>query len=118
MMQGQVDTDGLPSLLLNVAGQDWKAILDTGFNGDLELPDPLRASVNPGLSGQSVSELAGGQTVVEELYLVDFPFDGQTIRAEATFSTATEILLGMHLLASYRLEIHFPIGTVQLERIV
>ena len=118
MMQGQVDSDGLPSLLLPVAGQDWKAIVDTGFNGDLELPEPLRASVNPVLIGQSVSELAGGQTVVEEPYAVDFPFDGQTVKAEAMFSTSNEILLGTHLLASHKLEIHFPNGTVQLERVI
>ena len=117
MIQGQVDAEGLPALLLPLAGQDWKAIVDTGFNGDLELPEPLRATVNPSLIGQAVSELAGGQTVVEDLYLVDFPFDGQTIRAEATFSTSSEVLLGTHLLRNHRLEVHFPNGTVQLERV-
>ena len=117
MIQGQVDAEGLPALLLPVAGQDWKAIVDTGFNGDLELPESLRTSVNPSLIGQASSELAGGQTVVEDLYLVHFPFDGQTVRVEATFSTSNEILLGTHLLRSHRLEVHFPNGTVLLERV-
>jgi predicted aspartyl protease len=118
MIQGQVDVEGLPALLLAVGGRDWKVIVDTGFNGDIELPESLRASVNPSLIGSSSSELAGGQTVVEALYLVDFPFDGQTVRAEATFSTSNEILLGTHLLRNYRLAVHFPNGTVQLERVV
>jgi predicted aspartyl protease len=117
-MVGQVDADGVPTLVLPVAGQDWKAIIDTGFNGDLELPDRLRGSVNPRLTGLSLSQLASGQAVVEELYDVDFPFDGRTILAEATFAPGAEILVGTHLLLDYRLEVHFPNRTVLVERVV
>ena len=34
--------DGVPLLLLPVAGHGCPAILDTGFNGELERPDSLR----------------------------------------------------------------------------
>jgi hypothetical protein len=48
---------------------------------------------------------------------VDFPFDGGTLRVNATFAQVSEILIGTRLLRDYRLEIDFPARTVQLERI-
>lgn len=41
-MQGTVTLDGVPMLYLPVAGRSWPAIVDTGFNGALELPDALQ----------------------------------------------------------------------------
>jgi hypothetical protein len=61
------------------------------------------------------SLLAGGQSVEEDVYLVDFPFDGRTVRVEATFVSGREILIGTQLLRQYRLAIHFPARTVVLE---
>lgn len=37
-MTGTVTDDGVPIIMLPVAGQMWPGIIDTGFNGDLELP--------------------------------------------------------------------------------
>jgi predicted aspartyl protease len=103
MLQGRVRSDGTPVVLLPVAGSTWTAIIDTGFNGDLELPEALRIAVNPRYQNQIVSVLAGGQSVVEDLYDVAFPFDGRTILAESTFVSSNEILIGTHLLRDYRL---------------
>ena len=91
--------------------------VDTGFNGDLELPDALRAFVNPQFSGQTESILAGGQTILEDYYEITFSFDGRTVLAEATFVPGNEILVGTGLLEQYRLEIDFLRGTVLLERV-
>ena len=118
MIQGVVTDDGTPLVVLTVAGQDWPAVIDTGFNGDLELPEVLRSGVNPRYWAESFSELAAGQHIVEELFLVDFPFDGESIQAETTFARVAEILIGTHLLRSHRLEIHFVNRTVLLERVV
>jgi hypothetical protein len=41
MLQGRVRPDGTPVVLWPVAGSTWTAIVDTGFNGDLELPEVL-----------------------------------------------------------------------------
>jgi hypothetical protein len=49
--------------------------------------------------------------------VVDFPFDEETLLAEATFVPGPEILLGTHLLRLYRLEIDFLARTVRLERV-
>jgi predicted aspartyl protease len=115
VISGTVTAEGVPVITLQVAGQDWTAILDTGFNGDLELPAAMRTLVNARFSCQTLSLLASGQRIVEDIYLVDFPFDGQTIIAEATFSSGGEILIGTHLMRDYRLEIDFPHRMVRLE---
>jgi predicted aspartyl protease len=116
VIQGTVTADETPVILLATAGQTRTAIIDTGFNGDLELPEALRAHVNPRPRGYSLSALAGGQSILEQMYLVDFPFDGRIVQAEASFVAGSEILIGTGLLRDYRLEIDFPNGTVQLTR--
>jgi predicted aspartyl protease len=117
VLTGTVTDDGVPQILLAVAGQPWPAIIDTGFNGELELPDHLRHAVNARFIGRIPVALGGGQHIEEDVYLVDFPFDGETLLAEATFVPGQEILLGTHLLRQYRLAIDFPARTVQVERV-
>ena len=86
------------------------------INGDLELPAAIKKQVNAQLKGKILSLLAGGQHVIEEVYLVDFPFDGQSITDEATFVSGQTILVGTQLLRRYRLTIDFPERTVNLDR--
>jgi hypothetical protein len=86
------------------------------FNGDLELPDALRDTLNAHFVGRAMVALAGGQSVEEDVYLVDFPFDGRIVQAEVTFVSGSRILLGTCLLREYSLQINFVSRTVQLER--
>ncbi|MBM3223255.1 MAG: hypothetical protein FJZ47_05560 [Candidatus Tectomicrobia bacterium] len=79
MIIGTVTPDGVPRIEVAVADQRWPAIIDTGFNGDVELPLPLREAVNARHLGRITSLLGSGQRVEEDLYLVDFPFDGQSV---------------------------------------
>jgi len=46
MILGHVTGDGEQLVLLPVAGGAWPALIDTGFNGDLELPESLHAVLN------------------------------------------------------------------------
>ena len=117
VLTGTVTDDGVPQLLLTVAGQSRPATIDTGFNGELELPNHLRQAVNARFIGRIQVALGGGQHMEEDLYLVDFPFDGETLLAEATFVPGQEILLGTHLLRRYRLTIDCPAQAMQLERV-
>jgi len=116
-MMVTVTDDGIPIILLPIAGEVWQGIVDTGFNGELELPERLRVVVNARWIGHITSLLASGQQNEEDLYLMDFPFDNQTVQAEATFVPGSEVLIGTQLLRQYRLEIHFPARTVLLERV-
>lgn len=74
-----------------VGGAMCRAVIDTGFNGDLELPEFLRRSVNARWVFRAPSLLAGGVVLEEDVYRVDFSFDGQSIEAEATFVRGDEI---------------------------
>src|SRR5258708_19069063 len=105
IMTGGVNPDGEPLVRLVVGGQEWSAVIDTGFNGDLELPESLRLLVHPRSAGTVESILAGGQTLFEEAFEVEFPFDGQIVVADATFVPDSVILLGTHLLRKHRLSI-------------
>lgn len=117
MIQGVVSLNGLPMIQVQVANQEWAATIDTGFNGDLELPEALRALVNAEYQGPLTFALAGGQTIREDVYLVKFPFDGKVVEAEATFVSDNQILIGTRLLQDYRLQINFVTRTVALERV-
>jgi len=116
VLRGVVSALGVPTVTLTIAGRDWLATIDTGFNGDLELPAGLRDSFNGRYIGRSTAALAGGQSVEEDVFIVDFPFDGETVVAEATFVAGSEILIGTHLLREYSLWIDFVSKTVLLER--
>ena len=117
MIHGVVSDDDVPTITLSIAGRCCIAIIDTGFNGDLELVDELREPLGARYVGRATVSLAGGQTIEEDVYLVDFPLDGRIIQAEATFVSGTRILLGTRLLRRYRLEVDFTSKTVVLERV-
>ncbi len=95
---------------------DSPATIDTGFNGDLELPVSLRGFVNARYLGRVTATLAAGLSATEEVYSVDFLFDGVELQAEATFVDSNQILIGTHLLRHYQLGIDFVRGVVELER--
>ncbi len=117
MITVTVDAGGAPVIPIPIAGQQWRAVVDTAFTGDLELPETLRASLDAKFIGRTRFLLAAGQTAVQDTFLVNFPFDGETLLAEATFADTTEILIGTGLLRQYRLEVHFPNRVVALERV-
>lgn len=71
MIVGSVNEDGIPTVSLTVAGQTRTGVVDTGFNGDLELPDQLRPVVNARFFGASLSHLAGNRTIEEDAFIVD-----------------------------------------------
>jgi predicted aspartyl protease len=118
LISGRVTTDGVPTIALQVAGQTYQATIDTGFNGDLELPESLREVVNPRWVFEAIFNLAAGIAVREDVYQVDFPFDGQVVDAEATFVDGDQILIGTKLLRQYRLTMNFVKRTVRLQRLV
>ena len=115
-MIGIVSRKGTPTIDWHIEGQNWLTVIDTGFDGDLELPDKLFASCVVEHIGPTLNQLAGGVIVVEELYQVRLDFDGRSILAEATFVPGDEILLGTGILLEYRMIVDFLAKTVILER--
>lgn len=117
MIVGRVTDEGVPEIEVHLVHEAAPAIIDTGFNGELELPARLRSLLNDEFVGRVTSLLAANQVIEEDVFLVDFPFDGQTLRAQATFADGAEILIGTGLLQRYRLQVDFPARTVVLERL-
>jgi len=116
-MTGEVDSRGTPIVRLTFGGRDWVAVIDTGFDGDLELPEVLAPHFPKSSAGPSRTTLAAGRVIEEELFVVEFPFDGEIIEAQTSFAPTDEIVIGTRLLRSYRLEVNFVTRTVLLERI-
>ncbi len=58
--------------------------------------------------GRVVSLLAVNQRIEVDVFRVDFPFDDRMVRAQATFVSGDEILIGTRLLRDYRLRIDLP----------
>ena len=116
MIDGIISGDGVPTIEVDVGGQCWQATIDTGFNGELELPEQLRSHVNSRFVGRATSHLAANQRIEEDVFLVDFPFDGRMVRVQATFVDGDEILIGTRMLRDCGLEINFPARTVVIER--
>lgn len=117
MIIGTVTDERVPVIELEVAGEKWKTIVDTGFNGDLELPSRLRKMLRCTFAGRIKSNLAGGLVIKEDMFDVVFPFDGEQVLATATFSPGDEILIGTRLLKNHRLEIDFSARRVVIRRV-
>ena len=69
-------------------------------------------------SGRVRSRLANGQYVEEDNYTLQFSFDGEAVRAHATFATVREILVGTRLLRRHRLQIDFVRRSLLLEKAI
>jgi hypothetical protein len=72
--------------------------------------------VNAQFVGRVTSLLAANQRIEEDVFLVDFPLDGQIVRVQSTFVDGNEILIGTGMLREYRLSIDFPARTVVIEK--
>jgi predicted aspartyl protease len=107
----------VPRLQLQIGQQSWNAIIDTGFNGDLELPDALTSQFGGVPSGNQRSVLAGGIVVDDQMYIIDFPFDGDVVKARVCYAPVDDILIGTGLLEDYLLEINFPARLVEVTRL-
>lgn len=116
MIEGTVSSDGVPEIVLEIAERTWVAVIDTGFNGDLELPEELWGAFEPDYAGQGESVLAAGQKVMEDVYEIEFFFDGRAVRAYTTFVEQDQILIGTRLLRDHHVEIDFPGRILRLER--
>jgi hypothetical protein len=69
LIEGIITEDGVPAIAVEFGSQRWQAIIDTGFNGELELPERLGSHVNARFVGRATSLLAANQRIEEEVSL-------------------------------------------------
>lgn len=75
-----------------------KAILDTGFNGELALPQVVFSSVVLQPLGIKTFELANGQITKQKIYIATLVISKKLYPVETTFTRSEIALVGMELL--------------------
>ena len=116
MPTGIVAPDGRPLIGIEVAGQAIDAIIDTGFECGLQLPDHWLPVLNPQPLRRVTYQFSDGHIDTKTTYSVQVTIDSVSSDAETYFSSTDEVLIGVDLLRHFRLTIDWPAGTVSLER--
>ncbi len=116
MIEGIVTDEGEPVITLSIDGSDLQAVIDTGFNGDLQLPLACRDSIPHALAGTESWVLANNEVIEEDSYRIEIQFDGEAAPALVSFVPGEGALIGTNFLRKYRLFIDFAARTVRLER--
>ncbi len=116
MITSFVNRTGSPLIPLRYADQDLMAVVDSGFRGDLELPETFLGAASQDFIGSVESDLAGGQQIEEDVYQVEIDFDGSLMTVETTFADTSMALVGTRLMKEHRLQIDFVHKTLSLKR--
>ena len=91
-----------------------RAVIDTGYTGDLMLPRAIIDELGLFLQGIQDAILGDGSLTAFEMYGGSVLWDGQVRRIEVNASE-TECLVGMGLLEEYKLEVEGrPGGMVRI----
>ena len=116
MIGGRVTDEGEPIIWIHIGGRNWPATVDTGLNGDLQLPQECRQLIDTSYAGRSTWILADNTRLEEDVYLANVEFDEGQVPAIVSFQRAENILIGTHFIRAYRLTIDFVQKTALLER--
>ena len=112
MLKGLVNSRGEPVVHITLiytkdrAGF-FPAVIDTGFNGTLSLPDPLIRRLGLRWIGHESYEIAAGDVVWEKVFVGRIRWFGRIQEVDVLASHAKDILIGTRLLEDHRLIIDF-----------
>ena len=76
------------------------AIFDSGFTGDVVIPERMAVDIGLKSGGVAEVELADGSTMIVELYLCKVKI-GDIIQEAATIIMGSEVLIGMGLMIPF-----------------
>lgn len=116
MATGRLTSKYVALIPIELFGKPYEAVIDTGFEGSLQLPNSLFQLVNPVHYRFLTYEYGAGQTGTMPSYWVKLTIDGIEYQAETIFADTDQLLIGVEMLTGFRLEIHFVTGLVLLER--
>lgn len=116
MASGRLASDKRPLIGIDVDGHPVEAVIDTGFDGGIQLPNAFFPLLNPTPVGREPFLYPNG--VIEWLptYRLRVVVDGSEVETALIFSPNDEVLIGTELLQHFRLTIDYPAGTVELSR--
>lgn len=115
MMSGYVNTSREAILQIAIVGDNKKlksikAVIDTGFTGDLTLPKTAIDDLGFTLRGFQNVTLGDGSTQYFDMYIGSVIWDGQMRQVEIHVAE-TDSLIGMGLLEEYKLEMDIRPGS-------
>lgn len=99
MIHGSLKPDGRAVVPVQTAGCPLDAVIDTGLDGGLSLPDVLRPHLNLPERSRAPYQLGDGSRVEFIGYDVEFELGGDLVATEAIYSSGTEVALGVKALA-------------------
>jgi clan AA aspartic protease len=120
-MNGHVDSYGRALLTVSVrpsdvaAAHDVQVWIDTGFNGDLVLPQQQINDLALPPSGTVKAILADGSEVALQRYTCLIDWFGEERDLEVVANNGEYPLLGVGLLVGYDLHISYRSGNITLE---
>jgi clan AA aspartic protease len=118
MIRGFVNENDEPlvpiTLLLKNRPRHFQAVLDTGFNGYLSVPELVVQRSGWYFSGYEEYEIATGDRVRERVYLGEVVFDRRRLTTHVVTSRAQDVLIGTKLLFDRTLHIDFKTRAVSI----
>ena len=120
-MNGHVDSDGRALLHIVVTSptiataMEIAAWVDTGFTGDLVLPQDQIAALGFPRSAVVRAELGDGSETVLEVYSCLIEWFGRIQQIEVIANTGTSPLLGVGLLQGHTLTIDYASRTLTID---
>ncbi|PIU61372.1 MAG: hypothetical protein COS84_11390 [Armatimonadetes bacterium CG07_land_8_20_14_0_80_40_9] len=118
MIKGRVNEDNLPEIKIKLKGRKrpLKVILDTGFNGELCLPQKMIKKLCSVLCFREYFELAHGELVLADVYRVELTWFGKMREVEVVSTKAKEGLLGTELLRNCTLTFDFINKNIEIHQ--
>ena len=120
-MNGHVDSAGRALVRLRLASvanttmMEIEAWVDTGFTGELVIPQDQIMALGLPRSAVVTAELGDGSHTVLEVYSCLIEWFGRVQQIEVIANTGTSPLLGVGLLQGYRLIIDYASRTVTID---
>jgi len=120
-VKGRVDHSGRALVTVSIRaaessdGQEVAVWIDTGFNGDLVLPQSRIDELELRASGTVRAILADGSDVVLQRYCCVVDWFGELRDLEVVANDGEYPLLGVGLLLGHELHIDYRAGTVTIE---
>lgn len=120
-MNGHVDSNGRALVTVSVRRSDAAATreiqvwIDTGFNGDLVLPQPQITELSLRHSGTVKAILADGSEVALKTYACLVDWFGEQRHLEVVANEGEFPLLGVGLLLGYDLRISYRSGEITID---
>ena len=119
MLHGRVNPRGEPVVRLSLISstnrsRSYPAVIDTGFNGTLSLPESLIQRLGWRWIGYESYEIATGDVVREKVYVGRVRWSRRIQEVDLVASHSRDILIGTRLLQGNRLFIDFRKSRVRI----